>query len=112
MNEGLSKFEQRQQQLETNFDNAFQQLQKIAAILAEMGLNVRSYINDSDEIKLEWMRDTAFPVALDGCDGIRASRNRKDDGFIIWFTNGFENPENPQRQEITTKLKEAGFEVN
>ncbi|MFA6382271.1 MAG: hypothetical protein WCX08_03350 [Candidatus Buchananbacteria bacterium] len=111
MNEGLSRQEQKQRQLEASFDNAFHQLQEIATILAETGLNVRTYVSDPDMIKTEWMRNTAFPIVSDGLDGIRVSRNRENSGFIVWFTNGFEKPDNPQRQEITAKLKAAGFEV-
>jgi hypothetical protein len=102
----------REQMLEANFSKAFEDLQKIAAILTEMGLRVRNYISDPNIIKEDWKRGTTVPVAADGCDGIRASRNEENNGFVISFTNGFEDYNNPQRQEVTTRLKEAGFDVN
>jgi len=109
MNEGLSK---REQMIESNFNTAFQQLQQIADILTEMGFTIRPYIRNPESMKGDWTMDLTFPVVADGCDGVRASRNEANTGFIISFTNLFEDPENPQRKKITARLREAGFEVS
>jgi len=109
------KLEQKKQMLDDNFSKAFDELQKIAAILSEMGLNIREYVYDENPItgiKGDWERGTGIGLVSDGLDGIRATRNKDCNGFKIWFTNGFEDQDNPQRKEITKKLKEAGFEVN
>lgn len=76
----------------------------IAGVIA-WGSSHGKYFTESQKI-------LGFPVAIYGGDGIRASRNQEDDGFKIWFINSFDDPENPKRKEITTKLIEGGFEVS
>ena len=52
--------------------------------------------------------EMGFPVVRDGVDGIRVSYSKRR-GLIVWFTNGFEDPEDPKRKEVTEKLKKAGL---
>lgn len=97
------------------FEKAFSELQEIASILSNMGLDVREYIYDENPItgiKRDWEGNIPFPLVSDGLDGIRASSDKKSGHFRIWFTNGFEYRDNPKRIEITKNLKEAGFDVN
>lgn len=87
--------------------DAFDRLQKVAHILREMGFKVID-----DLITLDTLKDptsmAGFPIVRDGVDGIRASyTNRR--GLIIWFTNGFEDPDDPKRQEVTQRLKKEGL---
>ena len=85
----------------------FGRLRNIAEILKGMGLQV---IDQS--ITLDKFRDPAaemgFPIVRNGANGIRASYSKRE-GLKIWFTNGFEDPENPKRKEIEERLKEEGL---
>ncbi|MFA6271636.1 MAG: hypothetical protein WC693_00815 [Patescibacteria group bacterium] len=96
-----------------SFEEAYQQLQEIIAVLAELGLNIPDYCHSEEIIREQWDDNyrIPFPVARDGADGIRASRRRDGKGFIISFTNGFENSDDPKRMEITEVLREKGFDV-
>ncbi|MFA7286118.1 MAG: hypothetical protein WC052_00405 [Patescibacteria group bacterium] len=84
----------------------FRTLAIIKEVLSECGLNAREY---SDEIIIEQLKNRyTFPIAHDGLDGIRASRNREG-GLTVSFTNGFEDPENKKRIEVTAALREKGI---
>jgi hypothetical protein len=87
---------------------ALRQLQYAGDILREMGLRVieRNLVDREDD----FARGAPFPIVRDGLDGIRASYS-KSRGLKIWFTNGFEDPKNPKRQEIAQRLREAGLPV-
>lgn len=108
MNEHV--FEPENQEKEIEFEKAFQQLQNIIALLAKIGFTIPEYCYSKEKIKEYWNNKFAFPIAKEGLDGIRASRSRNGE-FRIWFTNGFEDPKNPKRLEITAKLREQGFDV-
>ena len=83
---------------------AFNQLQRAADIMREMGLKVIDRFITKDRL----VNDMPFPIVRDGANGIRATYS-KQIGLKIWFTNGFENPNDPKRYEIEKRLKEAGL---
>ena len=86
---------------------AFDQLQKIASVLREMGFDVADGLITLNRLK-DPTSEMGFPIVRDGVDGIRASyTNRR--GLVIWFTNGFEDPNNPKRQEVMQRLKKEGL---
>jgi len=93
-----------------SFEQAFQQLQGILDMLEKNGFTVPKYCYSPEKIKQNWQNKYAFPIAREGLDGIRAKR-MPDGNFRVFFTNGFEDPENSERVEITKKLKEKGFDV-
>lgn len=92
------------------FDEAYQQLQGILIVLSESGFNVPEFCYTEETVKEDWEKKYDFPIARDGLDGIRVTRTL-DGGFRVWFTNGFERPDNPRRREITEKLRAKGFDV-
>ena len=53
---------------------------------------------------------STFPIANEGAQGIRITRWHSGK-LTISFTNGFENPKDPKRVEITEKLQVKGFDV-
>jgi hypothetical protein len=102
------KFSPSEHQLPEKYVKNYQQLQEIWTVLKEAGLTPTNY--PPEFVEEEWNSDSAFPLAQDGVQGIRISRSREGQ-LKIWFTNGFENPNNPKRIEITQKLREKGFKV-
>ncbi|MEK7066953.1 MAG: hypothetical protein AAB949_01090 [Patescibacteria group bacterium] len=92
---------------ESEFQENFNRLQKIAECLRELGLKVVDQ-NISEESLKSLTAKLGFPIARDGLDGIRASYS-KTNGLKIWFTNGFENPSDPERQRIARELDERGL---
>lgn len=102
----MEKFEQQSNKPEKfSIFEALDQLQRTADILHELGLEVIDRF-----IEEKFAKETAFPIVKDGLNGIRASYSKLK-GLKIWFTNGFEDQNNPKRQEITRRLKEAGLPV-
>lgn len=85
----------------------FNRLQSIAEVLREMGLRVIDNLITIDRLQ-DPISEMGFPVVRDGADGIRVSYSKRD-GLKIWFTNGFEDLNNPKRQEIESRLEEAGL---
>lgn len=83
---------------------ALDQLKRAVDILREMGMEVIDRFVTEERLRSEM----PFPIVRDGLDGIRAVYSRRR-GLKIWFTNGFENPNDPKRQEIEQRLKEAGL---
>lgn len=83
---------------------ALDQLKRAVDILREMGLEVIDRFVTEERLKSEM----PFPIVRDGLDGIRAVYSRRS-GLKIWFTNGFENPNDPKREKIEQRLKEAGL---
>jgi hypothetical protein len=71
---------------------------------------VPSYCASPEKIKQDWEKKYAFPVAREGLDGVRAKR-MPNGNFRVFFTNGFEDPNDPKRMEITEKLRVEGFDV-
>ena len=71
--------------------------------------NIKSEIITMERIKRDietaknYLRDVGFSQNLvtDGMYGIRADYDKEDDKLKIWFTNGFDNPDN----EIVIKVK-------
>jgi predicted aspartyl protease len=93
-----------------SFEQAYAELQQILDLLANMDLQIVEFGRDEDIIRRQWEDKYPFPIVRDGADGIRVKRER-DGHFKVWFTNGFEKPEDPQRVEIVQKLTTAGFDV-
>ena len=90
-----------------NPEQALERLQKIAEILKEMKLNVIDRAVTLERL-LDATAEIGFPIVREGSNGVRASYSKRD-GLRIWFTNGFDDPSNLTRQEITKKLKAAGL---
>ena len=90
--------------------NDFAQLEKALSVLREMGFKVCDRFINIDLLRGIRKGDPEeFPLVDDGLNGIRATYHR--DGLVVWFTNGFESPENPQRKEVTQKLRDLGMKV-
>ena len=106
----MTKFEQEQSKENPQFESAFQELQGIVAVLKELGLDVPEYCFQKSFIQEQLERKNTFPIARDGMDGIRARQSRTG-GFRVFFTNGFDDPNDSRRVEIATKLREKGFDV-
>ena len=97
--------------LDPEFEKGFDDLQKVLKILSELGLNPPEYCFDKSIIKKQWDERYVFPIAREGADGIRANYRSRNKKIMISFTNGFEDPQDPKRLEVTAKLREAGFDV-
>ncbi len=106
------KAAEREAEREAAVQEAFVSLQAVAQILRDMGFKVID-----DFITLERLNDPvtreggAFPIVRDGADGIRVVFGRdyvKGKGYVmnIVFTNGFEEPDNPQRMAVVEKIKD------
>lgn len=85
--------------------DAFYQLQKTSEILKKIGLEVIDDLITEDELA----KELPFPIVRDGLDGIRATYSKRR-GLKIWFTNGFEKPDDPKRIEIVKQLQKSGLE--
>ena len=114
------KFRREHREQEPTFEQAFQKLKEIVEVLKNLGLRVPEHVLDENLIRETWEEKSyhLFPIASNGSDGIRARRLKRRDltefkgtGFMIAFTNGFEDPKNPMRVEVTKKLREKGFKV-
>lgn len=86
---------------------AFDRLQQIADILGEMGFHVVNSMITLGRLK-DPTSEMGFPIVRDGIDGIRASYTKRQ-GLVIWFTNGFGDPNNQKRQEVEQRLKKEGL---
>ncbi len=86
----------------------FKQLHIIMNTLQDLGLNVCEY--SSQIIEREWRMRASFPIVHNRVQGVRIKRGFKG-GLSVWFTNGFEDPKNLTRIEITAKLREKGIVV-
>ncbi len=95
------------QRSEQNLGAEFGRLQNIAAALREIGFRVIDRFISPDMFA-DPSSEMGFPIVRDGGDGIRASYSKRD-GLRIWFTNGFEDPDNPRRKEAEDRLKELGL---
>lgn len=95
---------------ETKFQEAYQELQQIISILKENDFTIPEYCFSEDTIREYWDKKFPFPIVREGVDGIRVSP-RREGGFNIWFTNGFENPDNSERIKITKIFREQGYYV-
>lgn len=88
-------------------EEEFGQLQKIMSLLKDMGFQTTDYA-----ISVETLRDpisaSEFSLVMDEDNGIRASYTKRR-GLRIWYTNGFEDPKNPKRQEVERRLHESGL---
>lgn len=86
-------------------NDTFLKLKRVCEILKEMGYSVYE-----ENVKAEYldprsnMAQIGFPIAREGLDGIRCS-NDKHRGLIIWFTNGFEERDNPERKKIVARIQ-------
>ena len=98
---------QNSREAEQGLREDFARLQDIAEVLREMGLRVIDSNVTIDRLKNP-TSEMGFPIVRDGADGIRASYSKRE-GLKIWFTNGFENPANPRRQEAEAKLRKMGL---
>lgn len=94
--------------LSEKYENDYRQLQEILEIIIESGLTPTQY--PIEIIQNQWDMGNTFPVANEGAQGIRVTRWRKG-GLTVSFTNGFEDPKNPKRTEVTMKLCKKGFDV-
>lgn len=96
--------------LAEKYEKDYQQLREILKIIEELGLTPIQY--SAESIQEQWGDSTGstIPIANEGAQGIRITRWRKG-GLTVSFTNGFEDPKDPKRVEITTKLLEKGFDV-
>ncbi len=102
------KFLENQPEIAEKYAANYQQLQEIWGTLQEVGLTPTNY--PAEVVQSQWEMGSTFPIVNEGAQGIRVTRSRKGE-LTVSFTNGFEDPKNPKRVEITSKLREKGFDV-
>jgi hypothetical protein len=90
------------------FESEFRQLGVIKEVLSTCGLDVCKYPDKI--IQRQFEERNTFPIANDGAQGIRVTRNREG-VLTVFFTNGFEDPRNEKRKEVTNILHERGIDV-
>lgn len=100
-----------------------QSLEKVWSLLEELQINLRSLgldvtgRNFRKEVFFSETAEAGVPVVSDGLDGARVSFKKrsferygiKRDEFYnlkLWFTNGFEKPDNEIRQKIQASWDE------
>lgn len=93
-----------------SFEEGYKQLQIALDIIQTLNLTVPNYCHQPETIQKNWKAHTPFPIAREGVDGIRATFKR-DGSLRIFFTNGFDNPEDPKRKTLAEKLRSEGFDV-
>ncbi len=82
----------------------FEKLQKVANCLKELGYNVIDRFITKESM-CDRMSEFGFSLITDGACAVRASYSKRD-GLEIWYTNGFEDPDNPERKVIEEKIKD------
>ncbi len=92
---------------EQSLYEALEKLQKTADVLRDLGFDVIDRFINIDTLSRP-TAEAGFPIVNDGMQGIRASYSQRR-GFKIWFTNGFENPDSPRRQEVEKRLQDEGL---
>lgn len=102
------KFPENQPEMSEKYIKDYQQLQEIWSILQEAKLTPTNY--PPEIVQSQWDMGADFPIVNEGAQGIRITHSHKS-GLKIWFTNGFGDPKNPKRVEVTEKLREKGFDV-
>lgn len=109
MVESIKPQERRREPTVEDVDEFYSWLEKVVVVLKDMGFQVHDRMLDRDMrniLKNEPRKlENAMPIAWDGLDGIRVSRNRSK-GLIVSFHNGFEDPDNPRRAELKDRLKQ------
>ncbi len=86
---------------------ALEKLQRTAGILKELGFDVIDRFINIGTLSRP-TAEAGFSIVNDGAQGIRASYSLRR-GFKIWFTNEFEDPNNPKRQEVEERLRAEGI---
>lgn len=82
-----------------------QSLQAVLDFLKENNFNVA--IKDINTAKTYLIElGSSLPLVRDGADGIRAEYDEGNDKLTIWFTNGFADPKNEQRQKVQAWIDE------
>jgi len=84
---------------ETKENLGLEQLPKVLDFLRSQDMEIA--VNDIERAK-QYLLDmgNSLPLVRDGLDGIRAGYNKRKDILSIWFTNGFQNPNNEKRKII------------
>ncbi len=79
---------------------------KIVAYLESLGLtSAASHLPEDQRESYFTFETGACPLVKDGGHGIRASYDKYDDKFTVWFTNSFERLDNPTRLQVEEWLK-------
>jgi hypothetical protein len=94
---------------EDEFEKDYAIFQKIIDILKGLGFEANDRVFGREMVRKNWEKGLPFPLTNEGLDGIRISL-LKDGKMKVWFTNGFEDPQNPRRQEVVSAMVEAGME--
>lgn len=94
------------------FEDAWTELQEIFSALDALGLRVVEYRDEEEVFRKNWEDRfaVAVPVARDGADGIRVVPQRTGH-YRVTFTNGFEDPNNPERIKVVDALLAKGIDV-
>ena len=85
--------------LEKKENLGLEQLPKVLDFLRSLGMEIA--VNNIEKAK-EYLLDVgdSLPLVRDELDGIRASYHKRKNILSIWFTNGFQNPDNEKRKII------------
>jgi hypothetical protein len=84
-------------------------LPKVVEFLRSIGLQPWQYFEHAsmEQIKDELRNQgNTIPLVMEGTNGIRASYEAYEDRFAVWFTNGFDDPQNETRRKIEAWLSE------
>lgn len=102
------KFIENQFKITEKYIVNYQQLQEIWDILHELELTPTNY--PAEVVQSQWDLGNTFPIVNEGAQGIRITRSRRGE-LTVSFTNGFEDPKNVKRIEVTERLRKLGFDV-
>ena len=86
--------------VETNeeIDHEWDRLQNLLEYLRSIGLRTRDISRDYFDNSTV-RKGMPTPIVFNGADGIRMSYEKRR-GLMVWFTNGFEDPENETRKKV------------
>lgn len=95
--------------LENKENLGLEQLPKVLDFLRSLGMKIA--INDIERAN-QYLLDVgeSLPLVRDGLDGIRASYYKRKNILSVWFTNGFEDP-NDEKRKIIEKWISDNFIV-
>lgn len=81
-------------------------LKVIMDYLKSINMEATPHMRDVGAATKSLLEGKPVPLVSDGLCGVRISYNRRLGRLKVWFTNGFENPEEPTRKKIEEWIKE------
>jgi len=81
-------------------------LRVIMDYLESINMEATPYMRDVDAVTKSLLDGKPVPLVIDGLNGIRVSYDKSTDQLKVWFTKGFENPDEPIRKKVEQWIKE------